>query len=677
MLYFVAPGHRDLLVGGLPLGPAGTAIVSAAVVLGVVFRLVRIDRRIFVAFAATSTLLLAARVTFGLASTPSGWTARYYANEHWAGSPERSSDFRSPGATRIDRRIDFDADTFPAHYLNDSAFDRGDRREVSEPMSIEWEGFCSLDVPATMRLTMTTRGQASVSLDGRILLRASSAPSATQTYEGETLLAAGMHDVVVRYLKPPEVAGLIRLRAVVDGDHAQTDLVVSPTPEKRRPSDRVRQAARINDALVLLLFALISGREVLRVWRGSGAAPQWIALGLFSLFGVQGWWSASRFAGRMVSFNALDDWFAYESRAREILTNSLLMTFGRPLGEGAPYFFHPFYSYFLAAVHLVTGETLFGPIFVQFLILAAVAVLMWRLSADLFGEMAATVAVVALVAIFEMDFARYYTVTLLTENLYILTVTLMLVPFVRWIRRGARADLVRTGFWCGVSTITRLPMMFYVLPALALIAFISVQRTRRAIPAIVSVCLAASAWALTIAPVTVRNWLVARRFVMIADVPARVLDLLQNLPSTVEASPYIAQFRGTMSSGLRVLAQVTWDHPLAMSAFHSRKLGFSLGMIQWFGGYRPHPELVGVSALYVGMCFASSRMRDRSVWPIHLFVVTHLASMIITIPWNYGYRLILPPFVYTTTLATAALASWLLSRSSNAAGRRGAVRAGA
>ena len=38
VLYFAAPGHRELAVHGVPLGPEGTAIVAAAVVLGVVFR---------------------------------------------------------------------------------------------------------------------------------------------------------------------------------------------------------------------------------------------------------------------------------------------------------------------------------------------------------------------------------------------------------------------------------------------------------------------------------------------------------------------------------------------------------------------------------------------------------------------------------------------------------------
>jgi len=50
------------------------------------------------------------------------------------------------------------------------------------------------------------------------------------------------------------------------------------------------------------------------------------------------------------------------------------------------------------------------------------------------------------------------------------------------------------------------------------------------------------------------------------------------------------------------------------------------------------------------------------MWPIHLFVLAHLAGMALTQPWTYGYRLILPPFVYTTALSAGAVMTLLTSR---------------
>ena len=337
VLYCVAPGHRDLL-GGLPLGPAATAIAAAAIVLGTVLRRASFDRRTFAAFAVAAGLLVAARVTLGVLSPPTGWTARYYANDHWAGRPERSSDFRIAGATRIDRRIAFEAETFPAHYLHDPEFNRGDRREVSEPMSVEWEGFAFLDAPSVTGVALTTRGQATVSVDGEMLVRASSDRDATQTRDAKTLLAAGSHDIVIRYMKPANVTGLIDVRAESELDRRPAELLVTSIPGTPL-GDRMRQVGRIGDVLVLSLFALVTlGAARQRLRRGAASA-EWVALGLFAVLGVQGWVSASRFAGRMISLNALDDWFAYESRARQVLIHGWSMTFGEPIGEGAPYSF--------------------------------------------------------------------------------------------------------------------------------------------------------------------------------------------------------------------------------------------------------------------------------------------------------------------------------------------------
>jgi hypothetical protein len=77
-------------------------------------------------------------------------------------------------------------------------------------------------------------------------------------------------------------------------------------------------------------------------------------------------------------------------------------------------------------------------------------------------------------------------------------------------------------------------------------------------------------------------------------------------------------------------------------------------MIHWFQPYRPHPELIAITALYALTLIFSAKMRNPDLWPVHAFVASHWASMALTSPWNYGYRLILPPFVYTTALSVAA-----------------------
>jgi hypothetical protein len=140
--------------------------------------------------------------------------------------------------------------------------------------------------------------------------------------------------------------------------------------------------------------------------------------------------------------------------------------------------------------------------------------------------------------------------------------------------------------------------------------------------------------------------------------------VMYNMPASVDPAAYAGRYKGSVWSGLGVLARIAWDHPMGMLKTQGRKLGFSLGMVHWFDGYRPHPELVAVTLLYVATLIGSSTMRARPLWPVHLFVLTHLASMGLTMPWNYGYRLIIPPFVYTATLGVAAACSLVTMRPS-------------
>jgi hypothetical protein len=295
-------------------------------------------------------------------------------------------------------------------------------------------------------------------------------------------------------------------------------------------------------------------------------------------------------------------------------------------------------------------------VFVQFLILAGVAWLVWRFAAEWFGARSAAAALVALVAVFEVDFTRYYTVTLLSENLYVLTVTLTLVAFARWIRDGRQRDLAWMAFWGGVSTITRPPMLLFLAPALAIVF----ARSR----SIVRVATAATIWLAVIAPITLRNLVVSHRLVLVSDVPVWSV-FTYNVPPSVDAAAYGAALPATARAVITRLALMARDHPAAMLALQARKLGFSLGIIQWGSGYRPHPELVAISALYLLLLVVDRRMRQPALWPVHAFIACHLASMTITMPWNYGYRLILPAYVYTTGLSIAAAAALLRSRTAH------------
>jgi hypothetical protein len=101
---------------------------------------------------------------------------------------------------------------------------------------------------------------------------------------------------------------------------------------------------------------------------------------------------------------------------------------------------------------------------------------------------------------------------------------------------------------------------------------------------------------------------------------------------------------GIVSSAV-VLFRIALDHPVEFFSGITTKIGFSFGMIQWMGGHF-HPELVLASALYLAAVVTNRASRAPVTWPVHAFVAAHLAAMVLTMPSNYGYRLILPMYLF-------------------------------
>src|SRR5207245_6084378 len=101
------------------------------------------------------------------------------------------------------------------------------------------------------------------------------------------------------------------------------------------------------------------------LWRaGLGVVPL--------LFLLHGMLLHAPLVGHATILSGLDDWLIYESSARDILLNGLLMDGGQ--GHAAPFYGQPLYPYVLALAHRLTGESLFGPLALQFAALGLVLV---------------------------------------------------------------------------------------------------------------------------------------------------------------------------------------------------------------------------------------------------------------------------------------------------------------
>src|SRR5205814_9629345 len=96
----------------------------------------------------------------------------------------------------------------------------------------------------------------------------------------------------------------------------------------------------------------------------------------------------------------------------------ILMRQGRPLFTCESYYFYPLYPYFVALAHVLFDESFYGVVFLQFVLLGVtISIIAW-LTSGVFGHRVAWLSLAILCVLAEMDFVRYYTVSVFTDNLY-------------------------------------------------------------------------------------------------------------------------------------------------------------------------------------------------------------------------------------------------------------------
>jgi hypothetical protein len=663
-LYLLAPGHPDVILAGVPLGQTGAVLLIALLVAWWWTRDAGVPVRPWVIRA----LGIAVAVKFALALVVphSGWLANYYSADQRL---RQSIDFHGLGNTRIDRQLSFVDTEFPVHFFNEHGFNYGLRREATEAFTAQWRGY--VHAADRINLRYEARGEVQVSVDG--------APVGASPFA----LEAGDHLVEVQYRKPKDLEGALHVQPLDAAGNPREWAIGEVTPAAVSAAQRsmarvLALAAWGMHALVALLVigalgpacaATIAGLRRLG-WidiAHSLAAPV-VVLGLT----VQGLWKSRHMVGHVFTLTGGDDWLAFEMNARDIALNGLLALRGTVPGKGLAYFEYPAYGYFVAGVHWLTGESLAGVILANFVCLALATLLSYAIARRLTTGGAALLALVWLLVLEQLDFVRYYTVTLLSENLFFLMVTLTVYLLVRFVREGRWWLLAFGGVAGGLAAATR-PTMLLFLPVALLVVTIArlrVDGVRRAllVPVVLIVC-----WFAAISPFTYRNYVMSGKATLITDGQARTF-VDYNLPSDDPAvnEKYIYHFHDTNLSAVKILLWILWDHPKATIVNWGTKTLFGFGMVHWLGAAnRPHPELILTSALYLASILFLKQARSTGAWLAHGFVFTHLATLLLTQPANYGYRMVLSMYllmvIFAAALVVNTIAPWVERRAPAAA----------
>jgi hypothetical protein len=652
--YVMTPGAPDVPLAGLPIGQAG--IVTLVLVVGAWLWTRRTAPPVRFALVAVLVLLAVIKLSLAAVTPQSGWLARYYANATFEPPVERSLDFRHLPATRIDRVLAFKETQFPVHFFNNRGYNQGVYREWTMPFSVSWTGYVTVSEPVDAKGALAVNGRAEVWLDGARVGVITAAGGQTGTGDFVLRLTPGTHQIEFRYQKPAETHGLFVLGRSPGDASPRSFMDDAVTPFETDPSALARRPIASAAGWLLHVIALVVvGVALWPALRSRPAGDSLVAPLVVLLLLGQGLWKSRHLVGHVWTLSGGDDWLNYEMSARDAVLNGLMMSEGGVIGRGQPFSLYPGYAYFVAFVHWLTGESLAGVVLVNFVLLAAATLVAHRIARHLFGPLAAICGVVWLLALEQADFVRYYTVTLFSENLYFVLAASTVLFLVRYHRSGRTGELVGAALAGAMASITR-PSMMLLLPFALLLIAVERWRNGGIRRLLTDAAVLATVWMVALTPITIRNYLMSGRAVLITAGQGATF-IMYNMP--VSDPRYFKGYDGTLFNAAKVLLLMLIEHPMVSLKNYATKAAFSLGMVHWMGSGTVHPELVATSVLY-GLAFAVvPAMRALAAWPMHLFIATHVLTLTLTMPSNYGYRMILPAFVFLSLGAGAVLAPLL------------------
>jgi hypothetical protein len=609
-------------------------------------------------FATWVAILIVLKAIGGYALVERGFRASYFANDQWSGEAEPGLYSLGPGETRVDTHLQFRTDgsgDLPLFFINELRFNSLARRLAELPYSVIWSG--ELSLPAAGSTTFYVRGagvSGEIDVDGYPVV--SKQPSEEET-RAQVRLRGGLRHLVVKvsgtYRAPRAFeAGLIDPtsgeRQVLDGSRVIAQRV---RPWRLALDWGLRWIARAIDLLLIGILAWHAGwavnqlaRRVRRAWRST-----FIAFAALAAF-FDALRTALPFENVLVLQGVGSDQLTYETYARDIVMHGPLMRLGAAVGRGSAYYFQALYPYFLAILHVLFGEGVWGIYLVQRLLLALTVYEVWSLSTLMFGG---AIEIVALLLSIWFLYGRVaaWSQVLLSEMLFIP----LLCLWTWWLTAAAArpsTQSMRTGSILTALTALSRSTVLLAWPLVAGVLGLAYKRSRKSFRPLVALLVLSC---LIIGLATLRNWIVSRTFVPITSSFAVNFYLGNQPPPEIPANN-----RGYVGEVVN-FARVA---PRTFLEGLGRKALFTLGSFESLvPGSRAQPDLIAtwVAAVAGGLLLVwpgvgvQASLLARSIPALVAF--SHFVAVVLIFP-NHGDRLILP--MYVLLLPYAAIGPGLL-----------------
>ncbi len=185
---------------------------------------------------------------------------------------------------------------------------------------------------------------------------------------------------------------------------------------------------------------------------------------------------------------------------------------GNLLGDSA-FFRAPLYPYFLALLYTILSTSLHLILPVQHLIGIATGWVLYRVAKEMFSY---TTGALALMMYTLTPIFIYFEGQLLLDYLILPLNLLAFLYLCRATRSNRTHAWILSGAFFGLSALTR-PNILFVLPFIAMWAFFRISRKYGLTRALWTIAVLAITTMAVIAPVTIRNYIVSKDFVLIAS----------------------------------------------------------------------------------------------------------------------------------------------------------------
>ena len=657
--YFVVPTDAGGLIHGVPLGPLD------AIALLMIAWLAASGGRLPGA-PLVAIVLAVSFASAALIPGTGGFRARYFASVNATGAHERSTEYPNSAYTRVDDRLEFTpgGPEFPLAFFNDNSrfnfYRAGEPNRRQLEFSARWSGLWWVEAGPQHLYMETPQSAAEISIDGVSAMRV---PAELGSGTTGITLTGGWHRLDVAFSSPygaPRIFSAGVLRGTERQPFDSTSVVTQQVRSWQMTAHRVLRTVKTSVDVVamawLAWFFAISVRTRLSGSKLPAPAPVRRAQAL-SLLAIVGAIEAVVFAwpwsGQLMLLAGGDDPMTYEGYARDILLNGIWMNRGQPLGHSEPFYYQAFYPYFLAAVHALFGEGMFGVMLVQRLLVVFVIWMLVKIACDLGGDDVWPTALVGAI-LFACWKIWPIAAELLNESLYIPLLVAWTAALIGACQKPTAKRALAAGLLGGFAALTRSTALL-AWPVVFQACWLAWKRANRGVLIAVLVLTSFGVFSL----ITVRNWVVAGKFAPTSTELGVTLLGGNELPAglTIDPAPRSAFYsRLQLNEATVQVIEYAIASPRSFMLNLGRKGLFVLGFFEPYApgwGYSPVYIAVWVLAL-AGLTFAI-RSKHAPTIPLllpALVAVTQFVALALVYP--KGERLILP--VHTLLLPYSAIA---------------------